>query len=342
MKIGIDSFVARVTDPVTERVIGPAERFSHLLEEIETADRSGLYSFGIGEHHRSEYYDAAPAVILAAAAARTERIRMRSAVTVLSAADPVRVFQEYATVDLISGGRVELVVGRGSFIEAFPLFGLAFDDYDDLFTEKLDLLLAIRDNATVTWSGKHRPALTEQPVYPRPVQDPLPIWVGVGGTPESFLRAGVLGLPLMVAIIGGEPRQFAPLIDLYRRAGAEAGHAPEKLSVGLHCFGFLGDDVEKAATAFWPGWQEMLTKIASERGGPPPTRSQFDATRGPGGAYFVGDPDTVVAKATRVAEQLGGVDRINLQMTNPRLGHEELLHSIELLGTEVAPKLADV
>lgn len=340
MKIGIDSFVARVTDPATERVIGPVERFSHLLEEIETADRSGLYSFGIGEHHRSEYYDAAPAVILAAAAARTERIRMRSAVTVLSAADPVRVFQEYATVDLISGGRVELVVGRGSFIEAFPLFGLDFDDYADLFTEKLDLLLAIRDNPTVTWSGKHRPALTEQPVHPRPVQDPLPIWVGVGGSPESFLRAGVLGLPLMVAIIGGEPRQFAPLIDLYRRAGAEAGHAPEKLMVGLHCFGFLGDDVAAATTAFWPGWQEMFTKIASERGGMPPTRSQFDATRGPDGAYFVGDPDTVVAKAERVAEQLGGVDRINLQMTNPRLGHGELLHSIELLGTEVAPKLA--
>ncbi len=340
MKIGVDSFVARVTDPATERVVGPVERFAHLLEEIETAERAGLYSYGIGEHHRSEYYDAAPAVILAAAAARTETIRMRSAVTVLSAADPVRVFQEYATVDLISGGRVELVVGRGSFIEAFPLFGLAFEDYDELFTEKLDLLLAIRDSPTVTWAGKHRPALTDQAVYPRPVQDPFPIWVGAGGSPESFVRAGARGLPLMVAMIGGEPRRFAPLIDLYRRAGREAGHPPETLTVGLHCFGFLGDDVARATNAFWPGWQEMFTTIARERGGMPPTRRQFDATRGPEGAYFVGDPDTVVAKAKRVSEQLGGVDRINLQMTNPRLGHEELLHSIALLG-EAAPQLAD-
>jgi probable LLM family oxidoreductase len=342
VKIGVDSFVAKVTDPDTERVIGPVERFAHLLEEIETADRAGLYSYGIGEHHRSEYYDAAPAVVLAAAAARTERIRMRSAVTVLSAADPVRVFQEYATVDLISGGRVELVVGRGSFIEAFPLFGLDFSDYDELFTEKLDLLLAIRDHERVTWSGKHRPALRDQPVYPRPAQDPFPIWVGVGGSPESFVRAGMLGLPLMVAIIGGEPRQFAPLIDLYRRAGREAGHDPDRLTVGLHVFGFLGDDVAKATNAFWPGWQDMFTTIAAERGGMPPTRRQFDATRGPDGAYFVGDPDTVVAKARRVSEQLGGVDRINLQMTNPRLRHADLLHSIELLGTEVAPKLTDV
>ena len=332
MKLGVDSFVARVTDPATERVIGPVERFEHLLEEIETADRAGLYSYGIGEHHRSEYYDAAPAVILAAAAARTRTIRMRSAVTVLSAADPVRVFQEYATVDLISGGRVELVVGRGSFTEAFPLFGLAFSDYDELFTEKLELLLAIRDHERVTWSGRHRPALRDQPVYPRPAQDPLPIWVGGGGSPESFVRAGVLGLPLMIAIIGGEPRQFAPLVDLYRRAGAEAGHQPEQLRVGLHCFGFLGDDVAKAVHAFYPGWEAMFTTIASERGGMPPTRRQFDATRGADGAYFVGDPDTVAKKVDRVSDQLGGIDRINLQMTNPRLGHAELLHSIELLG----------
>ena len=337
MKLGVDSFVAAVTDPATERVVGPVERFEHLLEEIETADRVGLYSYGVGEHHRSEYYDAAPAVILAAAAARTRHIRMRSAVTVLSAADPVRVFQEYATVDLISGGRVELVVGRGSFTESFPLFGLAFSDYDDLFTEKLDLLLALRDDAVVTWSGKHRPPLNAQPVYPRPVQDPLPVWVGVGGTPESFLRAGLLGLPRMVAIIGGEPRQFAPLIELYRRAGKQAGHPPEQLKVGLHCFGFVGDDVAQATAAFYPGWQEMFTKIASERGGMPPSRRQFDATRGPDGAYFVGDPAMIAEKALRVSEQLGGVDRINLQMTNPRLAHADLLHSIELLGTEVVP-----
>jgi probable LLM family oxidoreductase len=341
VKLGVDSFVAAVTDPATERVIGPEERFAHLLEEIARADEAGLHSFRIGEHHRSEYYDAAPAVILAAAAARTERIRLGSAVTVLSAADPVRVFQEFATVDLISKGRVDMVVGRGSFTEAFPLFGLDFADYDSLFAEKLDLLLAIRDSTEVTWSGRHRPALTGQGVYPRPAQERLPIWVGVGGTPESFVRAGVLGLPLMVAIIGGEPRQFAPLIDLYRRAGAQSGHAPEDLKVGLHCFGFVGDDVAKATNAFYPGWAEMFTKVSQERGFAPPTRRQFDATRGPDGAFFVGDPRTVAEKVQRVSEQLGGVDRINLQMTNPRLGHEELLHSIELLGTEVVPLVGE-
>jgi probable LLM family oxidoreductase len=340
MHLGVDSFVSAVTDPATERLIGPAERMEHLLEEIALADQVGLYSFGIGEHHRPEYYDSAPAVILGAAAARTSRIRLGSAVNVLSAADPVRVFQEFATVDLISKGRVDMVVGRGSFTEAFPLFGLDFADYDSLFAEKLDLLLAIRDSTEVTWSGRHRPALTGQGVYPRPAQERLPIWVGVGGTPESFVRAGVLGLPLMVAIIGGEPRQFAPLIDLYRRAGEQSGHAPEDLKVGLHCFGFVGDDVAKATNAFYPGWADMFTKVSQERGFAPPTRRQFDATRGPDGAFFVGDPRTVADKVHRVSEQLGGVDRINLQMTNPRLGHEELLHSIELLGTEVVPLVA--
>src|ERR1700761_1261482 len=218
MHVGIDSFVSRVTDPSTERVIGPEERIEHLLEEIALADASGLYSFGIGEHHREEYYDSAPPVLLGAAAARTSRIRLGSAVTVLSAADPVRVFQQFATLDLIARGRIDLVVGRGSFTEAFPLFGLDLSDYDSLFTEKLDLLLKIRDSGT----GQHRPPLPGQGVYPRPVQNPLPIWVGVGGTPSSFVRAGRLGLPLMVAIIGGEPRRVAPLVGLYRPAGAQA------------------------------------------------------------------------------------------------------------------------
>jgi alkanesulfonate monooxygenase SsuD/methylene tetrahydromethanopterin reductase-like flavin-dependent oxidoreductase (luciferase family) len=231
MHLGIDSFVSAVTDPSTGRVVGPEERIEHLLEEIALADQVGLYSFGIGEHHRPEYYDSAPPVILAAAAARTSRIRLGSAVAVLSASDPVRVFQQFATLDLISKGRIDLVVGRGSFTEAFPLFGLSLADYDELFEEKLDLLLRIRASEKVTWSGRHRPPLTGQGVYPRPLQDPLPIWVGVGGTPESFVRAGLLGLPLMVAIIGGEPRQFGPLVDLYRRAGAQAGHAPETLKV---------------------------------------------------------------------------------------------------------------
>src|SRR3954452_2588915 len=338
--VGVDSFAAVVTDPDTGAVVESEQRMAHLLEEIETADRAGLYSYGIGEHHRAEYYDAAPAVILAAAAARTSQIRLRSAVTVLSAADPVRVFQEFATVDLISGGRVELVVGRGSFTEAFPLFGLDLGDYDELFDEKLDLLLRLRESTEVTWSGRHRPPLVRQRVYPRPVQDPLPVWVGVGGTPESFVRPGLLGLPLMVAIIGGEPRQFAPLIDLYRRAGAQAGHAPEALRVGLHVFGFVAGSTQDAADTIYPGWHEMFTKVSRERGFAPPTRAQFDNTSGPDGAFFMGDPDTVARKLERVSDQLGGVDRVSLQMTNPRLAPADLLRGIELLGSEVAPQVA--
>ncbi len=273
MHLGVDSFVSAVTDPVSERVIGPQERMEHLLEEIALADQVGLYSFGIGEHHRPEYYDSAPAVILAAAAARSSLIRLGSEVNVLSAADPVRVFQEFATLDLIAKGRIDLVVGRGSFTEAFPRFGLSLADYDSLFTEKLDLLLQIRDSEKVTWSGRHRPPLNGQGVYPRPVQDPLPIWVGVGGSPESFARAGLLGLPLMVAIIGGEPRQFAPLVDLYRRAGAQAGHAPEALKVGLHVFGFVAESTRAAADAIYPGWHELFSKVSRERGFAPPSRA---------------------------------------------------------------------
>ncbi|GAB3321844.1 LLM class flavin-dependent oxidoreductase [Geodermatophilus aquaeductus] len=340
MHLGVDSFVAAVTDPRTGHRVGPEERMAHLLEEIELADRVGLYSFGIGEHHRPEYYDSAPPVILAAAAARTERIRLGSAVAVLSAADPVRVFQQFATLDLISRGRIDLVVGRGSFTEAFPLFGLSLADYDELFDEKLDLLLRIRESEHVTWSGTHRPALTGQGVYPRPLQDPLPIWVGVGGTPTSFVRAGLLGLPLMVAIIGGEPRQFAPLVDLYRQAGAQAGHAPERLQVGLHVFGYVADSTQAAADTIYPGWHEMFTAVSRERGFRAPTRAQFDATSGPDGAFFMGDPDTVADKLQRISAQLGGVDRVSIQMTNPRLAHEDLLRGIELLGTEVAPRVA--
>ena len=342
MHLGVDSFVAAVTDPTTGRAVGPQQRMTDLLEEIELADRAGLYSFGIGEHHRPEYYDSAPAIILAAAAARTERIRLGSAVTVLSAADPVRVFQQFATLDLISGGRTDLVVGRGSFTEAFPLFGLSLADYDSLFTEKLELLLQIRESERVTWSGRHRPALTGQGVYPRPAQERLPIWVGVGGSPESFARAGLLGLPLMVAIIGGEPRQFAPLVDLYRRAGAQAGHDPAQLQVGLHVFGYVADSTEAAADTIYPGWHEMFTKVSRERGFAPPSRAQFDATSGPDGAFFTGDPSTVAEKIARISDQLGGVDRMSMQMTNPRLAHADLLRGIELLGTEVAPRVVDV
>src|SRR6202035_4663990 len=259
MHIGIDSFAAAISDPATGLTLSPVERMHHLLEEIELANRVGLDVFGIGEHHRAEFLDSAPAVILAAAAARTKSIRLTSAVTVLSAADPVRVFQEFATLDLISHGRAEIVAGRGSFVESYPLFGLRLEDYDALFSEKLDLLLKIRDSSHVRWSGKHRAPLTGQAVYPRPLQNPLPIWVGVGGTPASFARAGMLGLPLMVAIIGGEPHRFRPLIDLYREAGVRSGHKPEQLKVGLHMIGFVADTTKEAADVFFPGYAHTFT-----------------------------------------------------------------------------------
>lgn len=309
----------------------------HLLEEVERADQVGLDTYGIGEHHRPEYMDSAPAVLLAAAAARTSTIRLNSAVRVLSANDPVRVFQEFATLDLISKGRIDLVVGRGSFTESFPLFGLDLADYDALFAEKLDLLLRLRATPEITWSGRHRPALTGQGVWPRPLQDPLPIWVGVGGTPASFVRAGALGLPLMVAIIGGQPARFRPLIDLYRDAGRRAGHSPEQLKVGLHCFGFVGDTMQQAADDFYPGWAQMFTKIGKERGFGPPVRAQYDAMCAPDGAFIIGDPVTVAKKILRINDDLGGITRISLQMTNVRLAHDNLLRGIGLLGTEVAP-----
>jgi probable LLM family oxidoreductase len=337
MQIGIDSFVATNADPVTGVAVSPVQRLSDLLEEIELADQVGLDVFGIGEHHRGEFLDSAPTVLLAAAAARTKRIRLTSAVTVLSAADPVRVFQEFATLDLLSQGRAELIVGRGSFIEAFPLFGLALDDYDELFTEKLGLLLKLREDTHVHWSGQHRPALTGQGVWPRPLQQPLPVWLGVGGTPESFIRAGTLGLPLMVAIIGGEPHRFKPLIDLYRKAGAKAGHSPDKLRVGLHCLGYVADTTAQAADDFFPGYAKAFTEIGKERGWPPTTRAHFNALLGPTGALHVGDPAAVVEKILRQHEVLGGIDRFSFQMSVASLPHRQLMHAIELLGTKVAP-----
>src|ERR1700675_1148750 len=337
MQIGIDSFAAAISDPATGLTLGPVERMHHLLEEIELAHRVGLDDFGIGEHHRAEFLDSAPVVILSAAAARTENIRLTSAVTVLSASDPVRVFQEFATLDLISRGRAEIVAGRGSFIESYPLFGLRLEEYDSLFAEKLELLLKIRESTKVHWSGKHRAALTGQAIYPRPLQDPLPIWVGVGGTPESFVRAGMLGLPLMVAIIGGEPKRFRPLIDLYREAGRRTGHSPEQLTVGLHMVGFLGDSTEQAADDFFPGYAHTFTEIGKERGWPPATRSQFDALRGPTGALLIGDAETVSEKILYVNEVLGGISRLTFQMGVATLPHSKMLRAIEILGPRVAP-----
>ena len=337
MEIGIDSFAAaRVSKNNEDNKIALGE----LLERMELADKVGLDVFGIGEHHRKEFLDSAPTMILAAAAARTKNIRLTSAVTVLSAADPVRVFQNFATLDLISGGRAEMVVGRGSFIESFPLFGYDLHDYDALFSEKLDLLLNIRDNETVTWSGKFRPALKNQAIYPRPLQDPFPIWLGVGGTPESFVRAGMLGMPLMVAVIGGETHRFRPLIDLYREAGAKAGYAPERLKVGLHSLGYVANTTKEAVADYYPGYAETFTRIGKERGWSPVTKGHFDAQNGPRGALLVGGPEEVAEKIKRHSDSLGGISRFSFQMDNADLSHEKLMHSIRLIGEKVMPLLA--
>jgi len=301
------------------------------------ADKSGLDVFGIGEHYRKEFLDSAPAIILAAAAARTRRIRLTSAVTVLSAADPVRVFQNFATLDLISQGRAEMMVGRGSFTESFPLFGLDLQDYDELFTEKLKLLLEIRENEVVNWTGKFRSELRNQAIYPRPLQNPIPIWLGVGGTKQSFIRAGSLGLPLMVAVIGGETHRFRPLVDLYRQAGEKAGFAPEQLKVGLHSLGYVANNREEAIEAYYPGYAETFTRIGKERGWPPVTRAHFDAQTGPFGALVIGSPEEVAEKILQHSDSLGGISRFTFQMDNAGLSHKQLLNSIDLIGNQVAP-----
>jgi probable LLM family oxidoreductase len=337
MELGIDSFAAIGPDPITGVTISAAERLQNLVKEIILADEVGLDAFGLGEHHRTEFLDSAPAVILAAAATQTKHIRLASAVTVLSAADPVRVFQEFATLDLLSNGRAEIVAGRGSFIESFPLFGLKLEDYDDLFAEKLDLLLQLRESPTITWSGKHRPALTGQGVYPRPLQKQMPIWLGVGGTPASFARAGALGLPLMIAIIGGEPYRFKPLVDLYKEYGRRAGHAPETLKVGVHALGYVAETDQQAADDFFPGYAQAFTQIGKERGWPPVTRRQFDALLTPKGALIVGSPETVAEKALRMSEDLGGLSRLDFQMSVAGLDHAKLMSSTRLLGERVAP-----
>ncbi|MFD1331939.1 Atu2307/SP_0267 family LLM class monooxygenase [Methylopila musalis] len=337
MQIGIDSFAAIFPDPETGHPSSATDRMAALLEEVEIADRVGLDVFGVGEHHRAEFLDSAPAIILAAAAARTRNIRLTSAVTVLSAADPVRVFQEFATLDLIANGRAEIVVGRGSFGEAYPLFGMDPRDYDDLFTEKLGLLLTLNDTAYPIWKGRFRAALEGQGVYPRPHQPRLPVWVGVGGTPQSFARAGALGLPLMVAIIGGTFERFRPLVDLYRQSGLSAGHSPETLKVGVHAMGFVGETDAAARNAFFPGWAHLTARIGRERGWSPPSRPQFDAMAGPGGAFLIGDPKTVAAKMLHADEALGGVSRITFQMSTAALETAAMKRSIELLGEEVAP-----
>jgi probable LLM family oxidoreductase len=339
MEVGIDSFAPADAQEGMSGALASSLTLRNLIAQIEHADAAGLDVFGIGEHHRRDYLDSAPPVILAAAAARTKNIRLTSAVSVISAADPVRVFQNFATLDLISQGRAEMVVGRGSFIDAFPLFGLDLNDYDKLFAEKLDLLLKIRASERVTWSGAFRPPLTDQGVYPRPLQDPLPVWIGVGGTPESFARAGTLGLPLMVAIIGGETHRFAPLVRLYRRAGEQAGHAPATLKVGMHALGYVAETTEEAIDDFFPGYAATFTRVGKERGWPPVTRAQFDAVRAPRGALLVGNPEEVAAKILRHSDALGGIARVTFQMGVAGLPHAKLMQAIDLIAARVRPQL---
>jgi probable LLM family oxidoreductase len=335
MELGIDSFASIFPREGVE--ISPVQRMANLLEEIVVADRAGVHAFGVGEHHRAEFIDSSPAVILAAAAGRTSSIRLQSAVTVLGAADPVRVFQDYATLDLISGGRAEIVAGRGSSIEAYPLFGHKLEDRDALYEENLRLLIALRSEPHLHWSGRFRAPLQGQGVFPRPVQAELPVWVGVGGTPASFARAGVLGLPLMVAIIGGEFRHFRPLVYHYRASARNAGVPSERLKVGVHAVGFTAESTEAAKAAFYPGWSEMWSKLGRERGWPPPSPQQFGALCDVDGPYVIGDPRTVAKKLRRLSNDLGGVHRVNLQMSSASDDPPAMLRAIELLGTEVVP-----
>jgi len=331
MEIGISTFLEATNGPDSH-----AERLRNAVEEIVLADQVGLDVYGIGEHHRSDYAASAPAVTLAAAAAATKHIRLTSAVTVLSSDDPVRVYQDFATLDSLSNGRAEIMAGRGSFIESFPLFGYSLDDYDSLFEENLELLLAIRKSEKVSWRGGHRPAFDNLGIYPRAVQDPLPVWIATGGSPESAVRAGMLGLPVVFAIIGGMPERFAPLVDLYKRAAIQAGHDPRKLQIASHSHGFIGDTTDGAADLYYPPTQAQMNKLGRERGWPAYDRSAFDAARTLRGALYVGDPEFVAEKIVLLRKNLG-LTRFFLHLDVGVMPHREILHSIELLGTKVAP-----
>jgi probable LLM family oxidoreductase len=335
MELGIYTFAEMSPDPKTGRQIGAGQRLSNLMEEIALADQLGLDVFGVGEHHRPDFAVSAPAVVLAAAATLTKTIRLTSAVNVLSSDDPVRVFQEFATLDLISGGRAEIMAGRGSFIESFPLFGYDLGDYDSLFAEKLQLLIALRDSETITWRGRHRAPINDRGVYPRP-EGTIPIWVAVGGTPESALRAGTLGLPMALAIIGGEPERFAPFVELYREAGRRAGHDAAKLPVGINSHGYVADTSQRAADEAFPPFAEAMTRIGRERGWPPTTRADFEMARKLRGATFVGSPDEVVEKIL-FQHEIFHHQRFLMQFSVGAIPHKDLMHSIELFGTRVAP-----
>ncbi|MNW45197.1 Alkanal monooxygenase alpha chain [compost metagenome] len=340
MEIGISTFVETTPDVKTGEVMSHAQRIREVVEEIVLADQVGLDVFGVGEHHRKDYAASSPAVILAAAASQTTRIRLTSAVTVLSSDDPVRVFQDFATLDGISNGRAEIMAGRGSFIESFPLFGYDLDDYDALFDEKLELLLKIRESEKVSWKGGHRPAIDNLGVYPRPVQSPLPVWIGSGGNPESVIRAGILGLPLVLAIIGGRPTQFAPLVQLYKKAATQAGHDISKLPVASHSHGFVAEDSELAADTFFPSTQYSMNVLGRERGWGHYDGSSFDAARSFEGALYVGDPETVAQKIIHLRKEVG-ITRFMLHVPLGTMPHEEVLRAIELLGKEVAPRVRE-
>lgn len=336
MEIGISTFLEATPDPVTGKGTNHAVRLRDAVEEIVLADQVGLDVYGIGEHHRSDYAGSSPAVVLAAAAAMTKRIRLTSAVTVLSSDDPVRVYQAFSTLDGISNGRAEIMAGRGSFIESFPLFGYDLDHYDELFEEKLELLLAVRSSEKVTWRGGHRPAIPNLGVYPRSVQDPLPVWIASGGNPQSVVRAGLLGLPIAFAIIGGMPENFAPLVDLYKEAAVRGGHDPAKLPIATHSHGFVADTTEQAADLFFPPTQAQMNVIGRERGWQPYTRATFDAARSLRGALYVGDPEYVAEKIILLHKNLG-VTRFFLHLNVGTMPHRDIMHAIELLGTKVAP-----
>lgn len=340
MELGISTFVETTPDIKTGKTISHAQRLREVVEEIVLADQVGLDVFGVGEHHRQDYAASSPAVVLAAAAPQTKRIRLTSAVTVLSSADPVRVFQDFATLDGLSNGRAEIMAGRGSFIESFPLFGYDLNDYDELFEEKLDLLLHLQKSERVTWSGKHRPAIQNLGVYPRPVQNPLPVWIGSGGNQESVIRAGLLGLPLVLAIIGGNPLHFAPLVELYHKAAEHGGHDPLKLQVASHSHGFIAEDVETAAETFFPSTQQAMNTLARERGWGVYTRSSFDAARSFEGALYVGDPETVAEKIVHLRKYVG-ITRFMLHVPVGSMPHEEVMKAIELFGKETAPRVRE-
>ena len=341
MELGLYTFVEVTPDAVTGEKISGYQRMRNLMEEIALADELGLDVFAVGEHHRAEYLISAPAVVLGAAAERTKKIKLSSAVTVLSSDDPVRVFQQFATVDLISGGRAEIMAGRGSFIESFPLFGYDLKDYDSLFVEKLELLMNLNEGEFVSWRGTHRPPINNLGVYPRPYQEKLPIWIAVGGTPESIVRAGTLGLPMALAIIGGNPKHFAPHTKLYRDAYTKAGHDATKFQLGINSHTFIADTSQQAADLFFPSYAQMMSRIGRERGWPPTTRQQFDYMRSPEGSLLVGSPQQIIDKIL-YEHELFGHTRFLAQMSVGTMPHKQMMRSIELFGTTVAPEVRKV